>query len=130
MTLDRQKVGCFTQEVIEMLELELAAETPIYIGASNVAHIKNRHPYEYEKYFLHISDIISMPDYVGKNPSDNSITFVKFDKTADEYIRVAVRVTTKGVAFVKTLHLLSTVNAERYIEKGTLKSLTNDLSKV
>lgn len=31
MTLDRQKVGCFTQEVIDMLELELAAETPIYI---------------------------------------------------------------------------------------------------
>lgn len=64
MTLGRQKVGCFTQEVIDMLELELAG------------------------------------------------------------------VTTKGVAYVKTLHLLSTVNAERYIEKGTLKSLTNDLSKV
>lgn len=130
MTLDRQKVGCFTQEVIDMLELELATETPIYIGASNVAHVRSRHPYEYEKYLPHISDIISMPDYVGKNPSDDSISFVKFYKTGDEYIRVAVRVTTKGVAYVKTLHLLSTVNAERYIEKGTLKSLTNDLSKV
>lgn len=40
-------------------------------------------------------------------------------------MRVAVRVTTNGTAFAKTLHLLSTVNAERYIEKGTLKTLTN-----
>ena len=130
MTLDRQKVGCFTQEVIDMLELELAAETPIYIGTSNVAHIRNRHPYEYEKYLPHISDIISMPDYVGKNPSDDSISFVKFYQMGEEYVRVAVRVTTNGTAFAKTLHLLSTANAEKYIEKGTLKILTNDSIEV
>lgn len=53
-----------------------------------------------------------MPDYVGKNPSDNSITFVKFYQTGGEYVRVAVRVTTNGIAFVKTLHLLSTADPE------------------
>ena len=40
-----------------------------------------------------------------------------------EYIRVAVKITTGGRCFAKTLHLLSTCNAERYIEKGTLKKL-------
>ena len=123
--MDRQKIGCFSHEVIDILGLDVSEGTPIYIGTSNIEHIKNRHPYEYEKYFHHISEIISMPDYVGKNPSDNSITFVKLYQTDEEYIRVAVRVTTKGIAFAKTLHLLSTVNAERYIEKGTLKTLTN-----
>ena len=44
----------------------------------------------------------------------------------EEYVRVAVRVTTNGTAFAKTLRLLSTANAEKYIEKGTLKILTND----
>ena len=128
--VDKQKIGYFSQEVIEILDLDLYVGMPIYIGLSNVEHIKKRHPYEYEKYFTHIEDIISMPDYVGKNPSDGSIAFVKFYNIGDEYVRVAVKVTTNGVAFVKTLHLLSTVNAERYIKKGTLKPLTINSDKV
>lgn len=104
--------------------MKINAGTPIYIGPSNIEYIKSRHPYEYEKYFPYIGDIISAPSYVGKNPSDESITFVKFYQTGEEYVRVAVRETTNGTAFAKTLHLLSTANAERYIEKGTLKILT------
>lgn len=128
--LKKQKIGSFSQEVIELLELDIDTGAPIYIGSSNIEHIKNRHPYEYEKYFPYISDIISNPNYVGKNPSDESITYVKFYQTGEEYVRVAVRVTMNGTAFAKTLHLLSTVNAERYIEKGTLKTLTNNSTKV
>lgn len=128
--MEKQKVGSFSQEVIELLELNITAGTPIYIGPSNIEHIKSRHPYEYEKYFPHIGDIIVAPSYVGKNPSDGSITFVKFYQTGEEYVRVAVRVTMNGTAFAKTLHLLSTANAERYIEKGTLKTLTNNSTKV
>ena len=112
------------------ITIGITAGTPIYIGPSNIEHIKSRHPYEYEKYFPYISDIISAPSYVGKNPSDESITFVKFFQIGEEYVRVAVRVTTNGTAFAKTLHLLSTVNAERYIGKGTLKTLTNTPTEV
>ena len=91
--MDKKKIGSFSKNVIELLQLDIAAGTPIYIGSSNVEHIKSRHPYEYEKYFSHISNIISAPSYVGKNPSDESITFVKFFQTGGEYVRVAVRVT-------------------------------------
>ena len=128
--MDKQKIGSFSQEVIELLRLDITAGTPIYIGSSNIEHIKSRHPYEYDKYFPYISDIISAPDYVGRSPSDESISFVKFFQIGEEYVRVAVRVTTNGTAFAKTLHLLSTVNAERYIEKGTLKALTNITTEV
>ena len=128
--MDKQKIGSFSQKVIELLQLDITAGTPIYIGSSNIEHIKNKHPYEYDKYFPYISDIISTPDYVGRNPSDKSISFVKFYQMGEEYVRVAVRVTTNGTAFAKTLHLLSTANAEKYIEKGTLKILTNDSIEV
>ena len=67
---------------------------------------------------------------MGRSPSDESISFVKFFQIGEEYVRVAVRVTTNGTAFAITLHLLSTVNAERYIEKGTLKALTNITTEV
>lgn len=118
-----EKVGCFTQEVIDLLGLDIKANTPIFIGDSNIEHIKSRHPYEYEKYFCDIEEIFSSPDYVGLNPKDKSIAFVKEYSISSEYIRVAVRITSTNKCYAKTLHLLSTYNAERYISKGTLKKL-------
>ena len=120
---DRKQIGYFSQEVIDLLNLDICAGTPIYIGDSNIEHIKRRHPYEFDQYFPCIEEILSEPDYVGQNPKDQSIAYVKLYQLGSEYIRVAVRITPKGVAFAKSLHLLSTYNAERYIERGTLKKL-------
>ncbi|MDO5416083.1 MAG: hypothetical protein Q4F29_02685, partial [Lachnospiraceae bacterium] len=89
-------IGYFKQSIIELLNLNgVRCDTPIYLGESNVEHMKKRHPYEYDKYFSDISEIISEPDYVGVNPSDNSIGFVKEYFVSGEYVRVAVRVTMK-----------------------------------
>lgn len=116
-------IGYFSQEVIDLLQLDLKAGTPILIGVENIKHIQNRHPYEYDKYFQDIETIISSPNYVGVNPKDTSISFVKEYQIDSEFIRVAVKVTSNKRCYAKTLHLLSTCNAERYIEKGTLKKL-------
>ncbi|MDO5407591.1 MAG: PBECR2 nuclease fold domain-containing protein [Eubacteriales bacterium] len=117
-------IGYFKQSIIDILNLkDISCDTPILLGESNVEHMKNRHPYEFDKYFSDISEIIAEPDYVGINPSDNSIGFVKVYYISGEYVRVAVRVTTKGQYFAKSLHSLSSYNAERYIERGTLKKL-------
>lgn len=116
-------IAYISQMVIDILELELAPNTPVFIGETNLEHIKNRHPYEYERYLPDIGLIISSPDYVGLNPKDASILFVKLYEVNGEYVRVAVRISSGGKCYAKTLHLLSTCNAERYIEKGTLKKL-------
>ena len=116
-------VGYISQSVIKRLNLILEPNTPIFIGESNIEHIKNRHPYEYDKYYKDIGLIINSPDYVGLNPKDGSILFVKLYIIDGEYVRVAVKITSGGKCFAKTLHLLSTCNAERYLEKGTLKKL-------
>lgn len=117
----KKQIGTFSEKTINLLQLNIKANTPIYIGDSNIEHIKKRHPYEYEKYFSNIDDIIANPDYIGQNPSDKSVSFVKIFQLDSEYLRVAVRITTRGQCYAKTLHLLSTCNAERYIQKGTLK---------
>ncbi|MCD7743733.1 MAG: hypothetical protein LUI13_00295 [Lachnospiraceae bacterium] len=116
-------IAYISKKVIEILKLDLGADTPVYLGDTNTAHIKNRHPYEYSRYLSDIGAIINEPDYVGLSPKDNSIMFVKLYEMYGEYIRVAVKASQRGVYFAKTLHLLSTCNAERYIEKGTLKKL-------
>lgn len=118
-----KKVGEFTESIITQLQLNIPVGTPILIGESNEEHIKSRHLSEYEKYFDRIPDIIANPDYIGLSPKDSSIQFVKNFIVNSEYIRVAVKVAQTGNSFVKTMHLLSTCNAERYIQKGTLKKL-------
>ena len=118
-----KQVGCFSQKIVDLLNLPLSDGTPIYIGDTNVEHIKTKHPYEYALYYPHIEEILSTPDYIGKNPSDGSISYVKLYQFDNEYIRVAVRISPKGIPFVKSLHLLSTCNAERYIKHGTLIKL-------
>lgn len=116
-------IAFIKKEVIDILELDISPDTPVYMGETNFEHIRSRHPYEYEKYLPDIGLITEHPDYVGINPKDSSILFVKLYEVHGEYIRVAVRITPGGKCYAKTLHLLSTCNAERYIEKGTLKKL-------
>lgn len=116
-------IAFIRKEVIDLLKLNILPDTPVYIGETNLEHIKKRHPYEYEKHLPDIGFIINSPDYVGLSPKDNSILFVKLYEIQGEYIRVAVRITSGGKYYAKTLHLLSTCNTERYIEKGTLKKL-------
>ena len=66
-------IAYITQSVIKLLNLDIASNTPVYIGKTNIEHIQNRHPYEYEKYYSDIRKIISFPDYVGLTPKDASI---------------------------------------------------------
>ena len=49
----------------------------IYIGESNVNHMKRRHFSAYNKYGDRLSNIISEPDYVGINEEDESLEYVK-----------------------------------------------------
>ena len=119
-------IGYISKDVIKTLGLNISPDTPVFIGESNIEHIKNRHPYEFDKYYKDISIIINSPDYVGINPKDDSILFVKLYNVDGEYVRVAVKIASGGKYFARTLHSLSTCNAERYLEKGTLKKLDSN----
>lgn len=119
-----QLIGHFSKDIIDTLNLSVEENTPIYIGEVNETHMRNRHEYEYDKYRADVSVILERPDYVGINPHDNSVMYVKEYIDAGEHIRVGVKISGNGKYFVRTLHLLSTCNVEKYIEKGTLKRLT------
>ena len=125
-----KQVGLISPTVINALKLDIHPNTPIMIGETNIEHIKKRHPYEYDKYYKDIESILAKPDYIGINPKDKSILYVKEYTLDKEYIRVAVRVTPHRNCYAKTLHLLSTCNAERYIQKGSLIRLTDNQNVV
>jgi hypothetical protein len=118
------KVGEITQAVIEALGLSAAPGTPIFIGLSNVSHMMNKHPEEYVKYGAYIHDIVGTPDYVGLNPGDGSIEYVKEYQIYGDFVKVAVRVSRSGTYFARSLYILNPARVHSFIANGTLKPLT------
>lgn len=115
-----ERVGQFTQVIIDALHLPIVAGTPIMLGENNVEHMKRRHPADYDHYGCDIKAILSTPDYVGKNPKDGSIEFVKEYHIDNEYVKVAVRISLKGTYFARSLYVLNSSRVENFIKRGTL----------
>ena len=118
-----QQVGTIKSDVINALGLTVKDNTPIYLGPSNIQHMNQRHPTDYQKYGTHIPSILATPDYVGVNPSDGSIEYVKEFLIAGEYVKVAVRIAGSGKYFARSLYVLNQKRVKNFIAKGTLKRL-------
>lgn len=119
----RKKIGAFSAQIIEILELDIPAGTPIYIADSNIEHMKTSHPNDFEKYGDELKNIISNPDYVGKNVKDDSIEFTKEYCIDGEYVKVAVRVSTHSIYYARSMYVLNPKRVKNFIAKGTLKKL-------
>lgn len=118
-----EQVGKLTDRVIKLLGLNIPIDTPIFIGQSNIDHMRNSHPADYAKYGASISDILAAPDYCGINPKDGSIEFVKEYRVDGEFVKVAVRVSGGGNLFARSLYVLNYNRTQNFISKGTLKKI-------
>ena len=117
-----QKVGSVSEKVIKLLGLtDISVNAPIYLGDSNINHMKSRHPKDNQKYGADISMIINDADYVGLNASDNSIEYVKEYKINNEFVKVAVRVSQGNVLYARSIYILNNKRVQNYIAKNTLK---------
>jgi hypothetical protein len=118
---ERTKIGEFTQTVIDTLSLELEAGTPIYIGESNLRHMKLQHPKDFKKYGGKLERILANPDYVGKM-DDGSVEYVK---KFGLFIKIAVRITGGGDYYARTLYHVDDKFAKRLLQSGKWKSIKN-----
>ena len=121
----RKKIGIFSAQIIETLELDIPVGTPIYIADSNIEHMKSSHPEDFKKYGTEINNIIAHPDYVGRNAKDDSIEFTKEFCISGEYVKVAVRVSTRNIYYARSMYVLNPKRVKNFIAKGTLKKLDN-----
>ena len=120
-----QPIAHITQEIIDLLGLPCQGNTPIYLGQTNRAHMQTSHPQDYQKYQEYIGLILTEPEHVGVNPSDQSIEYVRaFQIDAHEYVKVAVRVSLSGRYYARTLYVLNPNRVHNFIQRGTLKRLT------
>lgn len=119
------KIGTIKKEVIKILDLNLNCETPIYIGESNYRHMFEKHKADFVKFGAYIDNIIESPDFVGINPRDKSIEYVKEFKIEDEFVKVAVRVSGRGKYFVKSMYSIPGYKVKNFLHIKRFKKLTN-----
>lgn len=116
------KIGTLNQKVIDTFGLSINSGATIYCGQSNIDHMKNEHPDAFEKYFEHIEDIIENPTYICKHPNKSSIEYVKeYVDANNEHVLVAVRATTKGTLFARTLFIMDFEKVKKYRFKNAFK---------
>lgn len=116
-------IGNLDKFIIDIFDLDFKAEQPIYIGESNLSHMKSEHPGDFEAYGGKIKEIINNPDYIAKHPQkkNSAIEYIKVYKNKnDEYVLVAVRATGKGTLFARTLFVMDSEKVEKYKNKNAL----------
>lgn len=114
--------GFLNKETMDFFNLK---NGEVYIGEQNIIHIRNKHYSDYEKYFDYIGEIISSPDYIGKNPRDNSLELVKefFCEETKNYVKIGIRISQKGTLFIRTLYTLNSSKFEFQVLKGSYKKV-------
>ena len=121
--VDIKTVGTVSQKVESLLGITVPGDRSIYLGPSNVAHMKSSHPADFAKYGSQLTQILANPDYVGQNPSDGSIEYVKEYCVDNEYVKVAVRLSKSDRYYARSLYVLNNNRVRNYIAKGTLKKV-------
>lgn len=116
-------VGQISESIKTLLRLTINGDHTIYLGESNINHMQSRHPEDYIKYGQHIPLILSHPDYVGINPSDNSIEYVKEFEMDNEFVKVAIRISSKDKYYARSLYVLNSNRVHNFIVRGTLKPI-------
>lgn len=116
-------VGVVSETIKNMLGIPSSSDNTIYMGATNISHMETSHPADYAKYKNQIRNILAHPDYVGLNPKDGSIEYVKSFVIDDEYVKVAVRVSSGGRYYARSIYVLNKRRVENFIKKGTLKKV-------
>lgn len=121
--MSQKVIAHISSKVIQKLDLDCKIDEPIYIGDSNIKHMKEKHPIDYEQYHDYIGEILNTPDYVALNKKNNSLEYVKELKFDDNFVKVTVRVSRSGRYFARSMYVLNTRRVLNFIANGTLKKI-------
>lgn len=83
--------------------------------------MQTSHPADFAKYGTELINILAYPDYVGQNPTDGSIEYVKEFQVDGEFVKVAVRLAKTDRFYARSMYVLNSARVQNFISKGTLK---------
>lgn len=115
------KVG---QAIVSAFSLDVNPEAPVYIGQQNIMHIQQKHYDDYLAYGGYLKTILSSPDFVGYNSKDRSLEYYKSFGEEVVYVKLAVRSTSNGVFFARTMYSIKSSTLFNRMEKGSVVKIT------
>lgn len=68
----------------------------VIITDRQIEHIKERHPNDYEKYFIYVNSVISNPDYILEANKPNTAFILKHIYDNDRNYQLILRLKTSG----------------------------------
>ena len=117
-------VGIVSSAVLAALGDEgqgYVAGEEIFLGDTNIEHMKTDHLEDYLKYQYRLPQILAEPDYVGINDVDGSLEYVK---VFSEHVKLAVRVAGNDKLYVRSMYVVKKSRTDYFIKSGRLKPLT------
>lgn len=121
--MPQNKIGKISKHLSTVLNRPDLADKDVFIGTSNILHMKSSHPQDYSLYHSYIQEIILSPDYACINPKDESVELVKEFKIGLEYVKLAIRLSSSGTLYARSLYRLNNNRVKNFIAKGTLKKV-------
>lgn len=119
--MSQRKVGIITQTTINLLGLsDIEPNKEICVGPTNISHMKQSHPEVYARYGQCLEEVIRSPHYVMLHPSDGSIRFIREYIEDNERVLVAVRASSGGSFFARSLYIIEEAKLESYRSTGNL----------
>lgn len=66
--IDREIYKCITEDIVT---------DEVIITEERIAHIKERHPNDYEQYYEYLRQVVETPDYIVETPKPNTALILK-----------------------------------------------------
>ncbi len=119
----QEKIGLINEIVINILNLPIQRNTPIFSGETNLVNMKKDHLEDFEKYGDYLREIIFSPDYISQYSPKRSIEYIKlfYDGEKEEHVLVAVRNSKSGVFYVRSLYVMDEATVLKYQKNGSFK---------
>lgn len=93
--VDVHKIGKIDKKIYQCVTKDIVTDE-VVITDNQIAHIKERHPNDYERYFKYIGEIVKNPDYILEANKPNTAFILKHISDNDKNYQLIMRLKTSS----------------------------------
>lgn len=105
--IDKDIYKCITEDIVTV---------DVIITDERIEHIKERHPYDYERYYNYIKEVIENPDYILHGNKPNSALILKEFSNGEEQFKTILRLITSNddISFKNSIITFMKINNKEW----------------
>lgn len=110
-----QYIGRIDKEKFKLITKDITTDEVI-VTERQIQHIKERHPNDYEQYFMFFKEIVENPDYIIKDIKPNTAFLLKEFKKENKLFQLILRLHTSedNTEYKNSIITFFKVNRKKY----------------